>query len=95
MSITDFGRRIVSQMIRQILRPTSDKIAENISTPKHYQTLGLWISAIIAGLIAVGFADLFIFAEKIFRDIIQYNAFLPFFLTPVLFVLSWYLVKRY
>jgi H+/Cl- antiporter ClcA len=91
MGITKFSRRIVSQMIQR----TSDRIVENISTPKHYQTLGLWISAIIAGLVAVSFAELFLFAEKIFRDIIQYNAFLPFFLTPVLFVLSWYLVKRY
>ncbi|HHJ36540.1 MAG TPA: chloride channel protein [Gammaproteobacteria bacterium] len=53
-----------------------------------------WGGAIMVGLVAAIFALLADQGDKLFRGIIAYNAYLPFFITPAGFVLTVYLTRK-
>lgn len=64
--------------------------------PKNVQNAGLWISAIVAGFVAVGYAIMFRKADELFHQ--SLNSFGPYFsfvFTPGMFLLSWFLVQRF
>lgn len=58
------------------------------------QAIGLWISAVGAGLIAVGYATVFRMADSAFYKIVKIHPSVPYFLTPIAFLGAWYLVWR-
>ena len=54
-----------------------------------------WIGSFITGLIAVGYTKLFAWAEKGTAYIIHHSIYLFLFVTPICFVLSWWLVRLF
>lgn len=66
------------------------------TNPSNIQNAGLWISAIVAGLISVGYALLFRAADTFFRHVLEtHDPRWSFVFTPLLFLLAWYLVRRF
>jgi H+/Cl- antiporter ClcA len=59
------------------------------------QALPFWIASLVTGLIAVAYSKLFSLAEKGTHLIFSHSPLLFFIITPVCFVLSWWVVKRY
>ncbi|HEY5326906.1 MAG TPA: chloride channel protein, partial [Mucilaginibacter sp.] len=59
------------------------------------QAIPFWIASVIAGLLAVLYTKLFIIAEDITALVFNYHAWLLFILSPVCFVLAWWLIQRF
>jgi H+/Cl- antiporter ClcA len=59
------------------------------------QALPFWTASLITGLAAVAYSKLFALAEKGTHFIFQRNSYLFFIITPVCFVIAWWLVKRF
>lgn len=83
--------KILDRLPVQVVRT----IEQLVSDPKNIQTVGLWISALAAGVVAVFYAKLFRFAEQSFLRILTDAG--PFTLTisPLCFLLAWYIVRKY
>lgn len=71
-------------------RVNNDKLKQNL-----LQSLPFWIASLITGLVAVFYAKLFAWAETIAVNIAHKTGWLLFIITPVCFVLAWWLVKRF
>lgn len=73
----------------------ANRVQRFISDPANFQNFGLWISAIVAALISVIYAKLFHFAEHRFNSILEHTPYLTFITSPFLFLVAWWLVRRY
>lgn len=74
---------------------TASRLKQFFSDPSNYQTLGLWISSIVAALISVGYAKLFTFAELGFHQLLVRIPYAALIVSPVLFFLAWLIVRRF
>lgn len=54
-----------------------------------------WLASLITGVIAVFYAKTFVIAEKLTTIIFNYHGWLLFIVSPVCFVLSWWLVRKF
>ncbi len=59
------------------------------------QAMPYWIASVITGLVAVGYARLFAWAETLSLAIAHKSGWLLFIISPVCFVTSWWLVKQF
>lgn len=59
------------------------------------QALPFWVASLIAGLIAVGFTSVFAMAEDAMRYIFSIHHWYIFILTPVCFLIGWWVVQRF
>ena len=59
------------------------------------QALPFWIASLLTGLIAVGYTKLFGYAEALSHFIVHDRLWLLFILSPVCFVLAWWVVKKF
>lgn len=59
------------------------------------QALPYWVASLITGLIAVYYAKLFAYAESLSLSIVHRYNWAIFIITPVCFILAWWLVKRF
>lgn len=77
------------------LRKLLDKISNDKLKQNLLQALPFWIASLIAGLIAVVYTRLFSWAEEFSAGIAQKTGWMLFIITPVCFVLAWWLVKKF
>lgn len=91
IKIKDYFYQKLLEFTNKLIERT-DKL---LLSPSNVQTIGLWTSAIVAGLASVLYAKLFRLAELSFNLINQSNPYLVLGLTPLLFLSAWYLVKRW
>ncbi len=69
---------------------------ENSHFKRNFQNaLPFWIGAFITGLVSVFYAKLFGWAEEGTRYIFEQGAWMFFIITPICFLLAWWLVQRY
>ncbi len=68
----------------------NDKVRINV-----LQAFPYWISALLAGLIAVLYTKLFMYGESLSRTIIHGQPWVLFILTPVCFVSAWWIVIKF
>ncbi len=59
------------------------------------QALPFWVAALITGLMAVFYAKLFAYCEDLSLVIFAGHRWLIFIMTPVCFVVAWWIVKRF
>ena len=78
-----------------LVPPGVAKRIKLLKDPGHLQSIAIWISAIVAGFVSVGFAKIFRIAEMSYRHIIGEIPYAGFILSPVFFLIAWYLVKRF
>ncbi|MBS1773993.1 MAG: chloride channel protein [Bacteroidetes bacterium] len=54
-----------------------------------------WIASILTGIVAVGYTKLFTYTEVLLQHVLKNEFRLIFILSPVCFLISWFLVKRF
>ena len=81
--------------IRRRLKVLFDRIGSERFKQGLLQALPFWTASLITGLAAVAYSRLFSLAEKGTQFIFHRNSYLFFIITPICFVLAWWLVKRF
>ena len=82
----------IIRKVRQLLKRAFEKIQNERFKKNLLQAVPFWIASLITGLLAVLYARLFAFAEHGTAYIIKHYAWLLFIVTPLCFVLAWWVV---
>jgi len=77
------------------LKRSFDRIRNENLKRNALQAIPFWIASVITGLVAVLYTKLFVAAESITTLVFNRHAWMLFILSPVCFVLAWWLVKRF
>jgi len=80
----------IVQLLKNKFEGSSARFKNSVLQPLPY-----WIASLITGLIAVLYAKLFALGEGLTFYLFHLHAWLLFIVTPVCFVASWWVVKRY
>ncbi len=81
--------------IRQRAKRLFDGIRNEQLKKSLLQALPFWVASLATGLLAVFYARMFTLAEKGSSNIVHQHAWMLFILTPVCFILSWWLVQQF
>lgn len=81
--------------VRTRLKASYDRINNKKLKRNLLQAVPFWVASVITGLIAVAYARLFSLAEGVTHYIFRHDAWMIFILTPVCFVVAWWMVKKY
>src|SRR6202012_1781534 len=68
----------------------NDKLKHNL-----LQAIPFWVAALLTGLMSVLYARLFALAEKVTAYILHWHLWLLFIVTPVCFLVAWWLVRQF
>src|SRR5258708_26637995 len=71
-------------------RIRNEKLKQNL-----LQAIPFWVASLITGLVAVLYTRLFALAEKGTAYIIHWHLWLFFVVTPVCFLVAWWLVRQF
>ena len=88
--IMTFTGRIRHQAKRAFDKIRNEKFKHNL-----LQAIPFWIASLLTGLVAVVYTRLFALAEKGTAYIVHLHLWLLFLITPVTFVLAWWLVRQF
>ncbi len=66
-----------------------------LTNDTNIKNVGLWISAVVAGLIGVAYALMFRGVESLFHSVTGTHAWLTFILSPVFLTASWLMVWKF
>jgi H+/Cl- antiporter ClcA len=81
--------------LRLRLKKVFEKLPNEQIKLNFLQALPFWIASLITGLVAVFYAQLFAYAEQFSRYLLHHVNWWIFIITPICFLASWYLVKRF
>ena len=81
--------------IRYQAKRTFDTIRNEKLKYNLLQAIPFWIASLLTGLVAVVYTRLFALAEKGTAYIVHLHLWLLFLITPVTFVLAWWLVRQF
>ncbi len=81
--------------LRNTLKFSFDTIGNERVKNNILQALPFWIASLLAGLVAVFYAKLFVWTEDATEYILKHNSALFFIITPLCFVLGWFLVVKF
>jgi len=81
--------------IRIKLKRAFDAISNERIKTNLLQAIPFWIGSVVTGLIAVLYARLFGWAEEISKLIFHTGAWLFFLITPLCFILAWWVVSKF
>jgi len=85
----------IIQWLRLQLKRSFDRIRNENLKKNALQAIPFWIASIITGLAAVLYTKLFVAAEDITSFVFNHHAWMLFILSPLCFVLAWWLVHRF
>ncbi len=85
----------VLNKIRFLLKRGFDKINNEQVKTNILQALPFWLASLLTGLVAVGYAKLFDWAQLANSRIFASNRWLLFIITPLCFITAWWMVKRF
>ena len=71
-------------------RIRNDKLKHNL-----LQAIPFWIASLLTGIVAVAYSKLFALAEKGTAYIVHLHVWLLFIITPVCFLVAWWLVRQF
>ena len=86
---------MIGKAVRKILKNAFDRIRNEKIKQTLLQAIPFWVASLISGLIAVFYSQIFAFLESQTFSIIHYHAWQIFVLTPVCFVIAWWVVTRF
>jgi H+/Cl- antiporter ClcA len=81
--------------IRKKAKYVFDKIKNEKLKENLLQAIPFWAASLITGLVAILYAKVFSYAEGITLSIFHYKSWLLFILSPVCFIGSWWIVKKF
>jgi H+/Cl- antiporter ClcA len=82
-------------LLRLKLKSKYDALHKKNFTKNFLNALPFWLGAFITGLVSVIYAKLFFWAESGTKYIFNQASWAFFIITPLTFVISWWLVKKY
>ena len=85
-----WAERIRAKLKYYFDRSYNDKLKKSV-----LQAIPFWVGSVITGILAVFYAKAFHWAEDFLKMILGIHPLLIFILTPVCFVASWWLIKRF
>jgi len=85
----------IFQWLRMQLKRSFDRIRNENLKRNALQAVPFWIASVITGLAAVLYTKLFVAAEDITSFVFNHHAWMLFILSPVCFVLAWWLAHRF
>lgn len=85
----------IEGIVREYLKTRFDSIANNKLKQTLLNALPFWLGALLTGVVAVIYAKLFLLAEQGTIYLYNLNKWLFFAITPLCFVISWWLVHKY
>lgn len=81
--------------IRKFLKRSFDRINNERLKHNILQAIPFWVASLVAGLLAVAYSAAFSFFESRTFYVLQYYSWGIFILTPICFLIGWWLVKKY
>jgi H+/Cl- antiporter ClcA len=81
--------------IKTLFKSYFDKISNERVRNNLLQAIPFWIASLLTGLVAVFYAKFFTYAEQGTRFILQQHHYWLFLLTPVCFVIAWWVVVQF
>lgn len=81
--------------LRRSIKKSFDNLQNEKLKHNLLQAVPFWIGSLITGVIAVMYAQMFTWGEKVMNLIFDWNAWMIFIIAPIGFVLSWWLVKEF
>lgn len=81
--------------LRRSIKKSFDNLQNEKLKHNLLQAVPFWIGSLITGFLAVMYAKLFTWGEKLMNFIFDWNAWMIFIIAPIGFVLSWWLVKEF
>lgn len=81
--------------IRKFLKRSFDRINNERLKHNILQAIPFWIASLIAGLLAVAYSAAFSYFESQTFNVLQYHSWGIFILSPVCFLIAWWLVVKY
>jgi H+/Cl- antiporter ClcA len=81
--------------LRAQLKTSFDRIRNEDLKKNVLQAIPFWIASVITGIVAVAYAKMFLYAERLTAIVINYHVWLLFILMPACFLLAWWLVNRF
>ena len=80
---------------RSVSKAIFDKIRNEQLKNNLLQAVPFWVASLLTGLLAVLYTRLFSYAERGTSYIVLHHLWWLFIITPVCFVLSWWVVVRF
>ncbi|MGE0527159.1 MAG: chloride channel protein [Bdellovibrionales bacterium] len=94
-SFIEFSEKLTS-LLSRLPKRQGQKLYFFLTDQANLQNLGLWISAVVAALISVGYAMLFRWLEGLGEKIYAlHSGYWAFLAAPAFFVLAWLVVRRF
>ena len=87
-------RRII-EVIRIKIKNSFDNIHNENLKHNLLQAIPFWVGSVITGIFAVIYAQIFQWGENLMHLMMAWKSWLIFFVAPLAFVLSWWLVNRF
>ena len=84
-----------SKRVRQAFKRIFDSIRNEKVKNNLLQAIPFWVASLLTGLIAVLYTKLFSYAERGTLYVVTHHSWWLFIVTPVCFLLSWWMVKRF
>ncbi|MGZ5193044.1 MAG: chloride channel protein, partial [Kaistella sp.] len=81
--------------LRRSIKKSFDNLQNEKLKHNLLQAIPFWIGSLITGVLAVMYAQIFTWGEKLMNLIFDWNAWMIFIIAPLGFVLSWWLVKEF
>ncbi|MGZ5209596.1 MAG: chloride channel protein [Kaistella sp.] len=81
--------------LRRSIKKSFDNLQNEKLKHNLLQAIPFWIGSLITGVLAVMYAQIFTWGEKLMNLIFDWNAWMIFIIAPIGFVLSWWLVKEF
>jgi H+/Cl- antiporter ClcA len=81
--------------VRKKLKQSIDGIKNERIKLNVLQAIPFWVASLITGLMAVLYTKLFSYAENWTSYIFKHTAWSFFIITPICFIVAWWLVKKY
>ena len=81
--------------LRRSIKKSFDNLQNEKLKHNLLQAVPFWIGSVITGVVAVMYAQIFTWGEKLMNFIFDWNAWMIFIIAPTGFVLSWWLVKEF
>jgi H+/Cl- antiporter ClcA len=81
--------------IRKFLKRSFDRINNERLKHNILQAIPFWVASLVAGLLAVAYSAAFSFFESRSFYVLQYHSWGIFILTPICFLVAWWLVMKY
>ena len=75
--------------LRRSIKKSFDNLQNEKLKHNLLQAIPFWIGSLITGVIAVMYAQIFTWGEKLMNFIFDWNAWMIFIIAPIGFVLSW------